>query len=371
MNIRPLSELAKEAFQELNKLQTGKTTLPKTGEEFIDSHIGCLLPGDVILLSALSGQGKTETLQRMKKKILNKEVNPEADNYVFLDVSLEMKVFNLVLRASANITHKKKSKILFESFTEEEQVLMRQYSESLKDNRQFISQTPSTPDEFFKGASAFLEEHKDKKAVFIALDHVMLMSGSDKQSLLESLSENINQLKLRYGNAYFILISQNNRSLLSRIAEKNNAAAPNAGDVFGSSFLDQLCSFNIILFDAFKMGIEEYMKVNPDRYDYLEKHFTEEDSKGKVSFNTAGKIFVHLIKTRESDNPYKDIYVIEKDISEEEKKKLEKKPDLISESFPINGPVFTSDDTKIEPVVDMGVAFDPPEKTDSDDTPPF
>lgn len=322
MSIRPLKELIDDAFKDLKRLQDGDKLLPRTGEDFIDDHLGCILPGDVILLSALSGQGKTETLQRMKKNILSETVNPNAKNYIFCDFSLEMKVFNLILRGAANTTGKKKSKVLFEVFSEEEKLLVKSYYESLNDDRQFISQTPTSPKEFYDLVSEFLTTHSDKEAVFISVDHVMLLSGHDKQALLEQLCEYVNQLKLKFGNVYFILISQNNRSLLSRISEKNNNAAPNAGDVFGSSFLDQLCSFNAILYNPFKMGISQYMKVNPDRYDYLSAHFGDEDSKGKVSFNTESKIFVHLIKTRESDNPFRDIYVIEMNISEEEKAKL-------------------------------------------------
>lgn len=322
MEIKRLREHTTQAFEYLKKLQTGEKRLPRTGEEFIDSHLGSILPGDVILISALSGQGKTETLQRMKKKILSKEVNPDSDSYIFLDISLEMKVFNLILRASSQLLNKKKSQVIFEEFTAEEKIKVKEYYESLNDDRQYLCQSATSPKEFYDGVSKFLDEHVDKEAVFISLDHVMLLSGHDKQQLLEQLCEYINQLKLKYHNVYFILISQNNRSLLSRISEKNNNSAPNAGDVFGSSFLDQLCSFNIILYNPFKMGISQYMKVSPDRYDYLSEHFGEEDSKGKVSFNTTSKIFVHLIKTRESDNPFRDIYVINMDISEEDKKSL-------------------------------------------------
>lgn len=347
MNIVPLKKIKDDAFIELKKLQVGEKTLPKTGEDFIDSHLGCILPGDVILISALSGQGKTETLQRMKKKILSVEVNKDAMNYVFLDVSLEMKLFNIILRGLSNVIDKKKSKILFEEFTEEEKEKAKKYYETLDDDRQYISQTPTTPLEFYNGTKTFLEEHSDKEAVFIALDHVLLMSGSNKQEVLEQLCEHINQLKLSFSNAYFILISQNNRGLLGRIAEKNNNAAPNAGDVFGSSFLDQLCSFNIILYNPFKMGIEQYMKVNPNRYEYLSEHFGEEDSKGRVSFNTQGKIFVHMIKTRESDNNYSNLFVIEMDSQPEIKEpegKLSKNP-----VFDKPDPIFDSEKYKVSP----------------------
>ncbi|AGO47731.1 replicative helicase, DnaB family [Cellulophaga phage phi4:1] len=364
MDIKLFKDFTKEAFLELNKLQKGEKRLPKTGEDFIDSHIGCILPGDVILISALSGQGKTETLQRMKKKILSLTVNPDAENYVFLDVSLEMKVFNILLRGIAGTIKKKKSDILFKEFTEEEKEEVNKYYKGVNDKRHYLSQSPTTVDQFEEKVREFLTEHKDKEAVFVALDHVLLFKGAEKQSLLEKLCEAVNQLKLEFSNVYFILISQNNRALVGRIAEKSNSASPNAGDVFGSSFLDQLCSFNIILYDAFKMGISQYMKVNPDRYDYLSEYFGDEDSKGKVSFETENKIFVHLIKTRESDTPYKDIFVIEKDVSEESKARVSFK-----EKTP-SGPKFTLPDEKTvfaEPeikVLSPFEAFGGPEEED-------
>ena len=360
--IKPLKEYTKEAFVEIGKLQRGEKLLPKTGFDFIDSHLGCMLPGDVALLSSPSGTGKTTVAQKIKKNILDKEINPEADKYVYVDYSLEMKVFNLLMRASSELLKKKKSEILFNEFTEEEQVKIKEYYETLNDDRQFLSQVPPTPQEFYDEAREFLIKHSDKSAVFFSFDHVLLAKGSDKKRMLEDFCEKINQLKLEFNNVYFLLISQNNRQIYSRIAEKNNLAAPNPTDVFGSSFLDQLCSFNIVLYNPFKAGIKEYMRVNPERYFYLSDHFTDEDSKGRVSFHTEGLIFAHCIKTRESDQMYQDIYVIDMGLSKEEKEKLEEKKEISNTM-----PVFEKAEP-IEPVSPLE-AFGPPESNSGDDMP--
>lgn len=363
--IRPLKEYTAEAFIELKKIQTGEKLLPKTGFDFIDSHLGCLLPGDVCLISSPSGTGKTTVAQKIKKNLLDKELNPSADKYVIIDYSLEMKVFNLIMRGSSEILKKKKSEILFKEFNEEEKLKIKAYYEDLNDDRQFLSQVPPSPDELFKECGEFLEKHIDKEAVFIVIDHVLLLKGADKQSLLEALCEKINQIKLKYSNVYFLLISQNNRQIYSRIAEKNNLAAPNPTDVFGSSFLDQLCSFNIVLYNPFKAGIQEYMKVNPDRYNYLSDYFTDEDSKGRVSFHTEGLIFAHCIKTRESDEPYEDIYVIDMGLSKEDREKLKSEP---KENKSVNHmPVF--DPVTIKPLSPEEAfgSFD----SDEDDNVPF
>lgn len=351
MAIRPLKEYTKAAFSELKKIQSGEKLLPKTGFDFIDGHLGCLLPSDVCLISSPSGTGKTTIAQKIKKNLLDVNLNPSADNYIFCDYSLEMKVFNLIMRGSAELLDKKKSEVLFNEFTDDEKLQIRSYYESLNDDRQFLSQVPPSPQEFFNEVDEFLIEHKDRDAVFINVDHVLLLKGSDKKKLLEELCEQINQLKLKHDNVYFLLISQNNRQIYTRISEKNNLAAPNPTDVFGSSFLDQLCSFNIVLYNPYKAGINLYMKVNPERYEYLSEYHSEEDSKGRVSFHTEGLIFAHCIKTRESDNPYQDIYVIDMGLSKEEKDKLKEsaEPKNNSQSsmpiFPLSEDVF-----KVEPI---------------------
>ena len=346
MAIEPLKNFVKKGFDDIKKLQKGEKTLPKTGFDFIDSHLGCLLPGDVTLISSPSGTGKTTVAQKIKENILNRDINPEADKYIFVDYSLEMKVFNLLMRASSDILKKKKSDILFNEFTEEEANKINEYYESLQDSRQYINQVPPTPDEFYSEAKEFLLEHKDKEAVFFSFDHVLLAKGSDKKRMLDELCEKINQLKLEFSNVYFLLISQNNRQIYSRIAEKNSLAAPNPTDVFGSSFLDQLCSFNIVLYNPFKAGIREYMKVNPDRYNYLSDYFTEPDNKGRVSFMTEGLIFAHCLKTRESDNMYEDIYVIDMELSEEELSKLRQKESASPNTIEIPN-FFEEDKSKI------------------------
>ena len=62
--------------------------------------------------------------------------------------------------------------------------------------------------------------------------------------------------------------------------------------------------------NPFKEGINEFLKFNPERYDYLSEHFTGVlDKNGKESFDTIGKNFIFVTKTRESDEPYKNLFI--------------------------------------------------------------
>ena len=122
--IQNVGEMAKEAFIELNKIQTGKHKILKTGLSEFDTHIGGLLPGEVICVASKSGAGKSHKLYNMLDNMLDVNVNKDANDYVSLEYSFEMKMLNKIVRKTHSILGKKKSDILKDSFTEEEQQKM-------------------------------------------------------------------------------------------------------------------------------------------------------------------------------------------------------------------------------------------------------
>ena len=69
--IQNVGEMAKEAFIELNKIQTGKHKILKTGIIEIDSHIGGLLPGDICTICSKSGGGKSHKLYEVLDNMLD------------------------------------------------------------------------------------------------------------------------------------------------------------------------------------------------------------------------------------------------------------------------------------------------------------
>lgn len=335
--VKPIGKLAEQAFRDLNHIQKGKKHLLKTGEPMIDSHIGALLVGDVVVISASPGEGKTHTLHRIIEQTLSKEVNPNADNIVSLEFNLELRMLNVILRKTHERLGKKKSEILFNSFSEEEAQKVKKYYEELQDGRRFIVQEPVSPEEFYKEVREFATTHADKDGILISYDHLLLTVGKDKQSILERMSEYVNLLKLEFNNLYFILLSQNNRTAYANVKEKSNEMRPDNSWVYGSSFMEQLASYIIIQTTPFKQGIVEYLSVYPDRYNYLDDFQTDINSKGKCHFHTAGNIFYFVTKMRESDNFSKDLFIKEMDLTEQQRKYLEKQvkeKQKESEQFP-------------------------------------
>lgn len=364
--IQQVGVLATEAFAEMAKLQTGKKLLLKTGEEMLDCHLGTLLPGDCVLLAGAPSSGKSETLYRMIEKIMSKEVNPNAENFVSLEFSMEMKMLNKLLRTTHNLLGKKKSQILFEEFNEEEAKKVKEYYESLQDSRRFVVQSPVTPEEFYKMAREFCLVNVHKDSILLSADHILLFSGTDKQAVLEKISEYVNLLRLEFGNVYFLLLSQINRIHSGNIKEKSNEMMPNNSWIFGSSFMEQLASYIIIITNPFKQSITQYLKVSKDRYDYLDEFFGEEDKNERVSFNTMSNLFYFVTKTRESDNPWKDLFIRKMDLTKEQIDKMKQSVENKTTPF-TNTPVFTPtvDLTKHQPsFASLNNAFGPPDTKD-------
>lgn len=375
IRIKRAGQLATEAFSYLNKLQRGDKQLLRTGNESIDCHITGLLPSDCILYAANSGVGKTKMLFDTLDQILDEKVNPSAKNIKTLEFQLEMKFLNRILRDTNKLTSKKKSKILTEEFTEEEKDIVKRYYENLQDDRRYICEESITTKEFYEMTKTFCQINVDADSLVICLDHVLLLKKEDKfEDPLEALTSYINQLRKEFKNVYFILLSQMNRGSLVNIKDKDNSMIPTTAMIYGSSHFEFLCSYIVVLVDPFRLGINSYLKVQPDRYDWLNEFMQDEDKNGKTSFDTLSNIFHFVLKTRESDNPYKNLFIKKMDLTEEQLMKM--KQSIIETNntpiFSTSIPVFNSVDFTVEkPLIPKSLkdAFDIPDK--AVETPPF
>ena len=371
--IKKAGDLAKEAFQYLNKIQTGAKSLLKTGDEAIDCHIKGLLPSDCILYAANSGVGKTKKLFDVLEQILDENINPNAKNIKTLEYQLEMKFLNRILRETNKLTSKKKSDILTQEFTEEEKELVKRYYENLQDERRFICEESITTKEFYEMTRTFCELNKDADSLVICLDHCLLLKKDDKfEDPLEALTSYINQLRKEFKNVYFILLSQMNRGSLTNIKDKDNSMIPTTAMIYGSSHFEFLCSYIVVMVDPFRLGINNYLKINPDRYDWLTDFMDVEDKNGKTSFKTIGNMFEFVLKTRESDNPYKNLFIKPMQLTSEQlekmKQSVETKETISTPSF--SAPIFDSTPTVesiVKPIAfeNLGSVFGSEEDDDS------
>ena len=354
MEIRLYSELALEALNEIKDFQTGVRHIIKTGRPYLDD-IFPVVNGSVITISAPSSVGKSYELMRVLNNVMDVNLNPMAEEYVSLNVTLEMKVFNLVLRALNKKLKKTKIGIISEEFTEEETLLAREYAIAVRDDkRQFISQVPTTPNKFYEGCIEFLEKHKDKKSVFIAFDHLALVSpdkGDTKNSSIERLMEYVNSIKMVYSNVVFILVSQTNSEINRRAKDKDRSSQPIQSDLYYSGFSFQVSDYVVVIINPLKLGITEYSKLPMDRYPDLAKYFLEPDNKGRAPLETYGVNYYHLLKCRESENGnFMDIYAEDLNIPDLEKKREQHR--TVESSSPIMATMPVFDQTNFNPNTD-------------------
>jgi replicative DNA helicase len=310
MEIVRLKDVAKQAFAEIGAYQRGEKKVIKTGRPYIDDSFP-LVNGSVITISAKSGIGKSFELATLLDNVMNRDINPDAGNYVCLNVSLEMKVLSLVLRGLNKAVGKSKRKILLEGFTDEEKELANKYYKQLMDDRFFISQVPTTPNKFYNAAREFCLSHSDKDTILISADHIALFGadgGKGKNQTIEELIERTNDLKMEFPNVIFIYLSQMNSDSNSRVQEKNIQSQPRDTDLYYSQFTFQVSDYVVVITNPYKQGITEYTKVNKQRYKHLEKYFVSTDTKGRASLKTLGVLYYHLLKCREAESLYIDIF---------------------------------------------------------------
>lgn len=312
MPIYKVKDLLAKERAKLKKYQSGTIKPVRTNRPHLDDTLSGLLPGDIVVIGGASGSGKTFELQTLRENIMNVDINPTAHRYAFLDYSFEMKLFNLILRGLSKAVGKSKKKVLLEEFSDFEKDLANRYISTLEDDRFYVEENPMTPAEWVAQTREFLKLHSDKEKVFVAIDHMALFKNNKdgKKGTIDEAVESINILKKEFPNVIFFLLTQLNRSILLRINDKDLNAQPNRGDVFQSDTMFHIADYLYIVHNPNRLGINEYLRVNPDQYPHLAPYFCENEGLSKkVSFETLGNIFYHVLKIREGDVVFRDIYI--------------------------------------------------------------
>lgn len=350
MAIKPVKEVADKSYELLAKYQSGELLPVKTGRPWLDELFGGLLPMDIVSIAGASGGGKSFELGRLRKFIMDTNNNPSADNFVWLDHSLEMRYLSNILRDLKEALNKNKKKVLLEKFTEEEVGIVNAYRESTTDARYYIEEEAVVPITFEQRMREFLSQHTDKEAVFISVDHIALQKDErgDKKRTVDDIIEIINRLKKEFPNTYWFILTQLNREILKRIKDKDIMAMPNRSDVYQSDTIFHISDYVYVTHNPHRLGINQFSRVNREIYEYLEEHFVEEKD-GKISFDTLGKIFYIILKMREADILFKDIYIEEIDI--EGKEKWREKPKTVNSDM--DSPIFSTPKPEIESPVPL------------------
>ncbi len=349
--IKPINEHLNISLDLLKRYQKGEAKLVKTNRPWLDAPGGILRQSIVTILGA-SFSGKTTELESLREDIMSVEINEDAKDYVSLAHAFEMSNFSLTLKDIKKRTGKTYKEILSSEFSEEDQKKIDVHFESVKDGRFFVNHETGSAEQIANETEEFLKKHKDKKLCLVSLDHTALLKSKqdNKKAAIDEMVERLNDMKFKYPNFVLVLLTQANRSVLSRIKEKSNEMKLRRDDIYASDTVFHISDYVYGLQNVFYLGIEEYRKINPDRYPDLKHRFTEPDSNGRVSLHTEGCIFIEVLKDRMADDlDFTDLYSIE--IKPFDKKEKEK------ESGKIEIPKFFDNDNNDVPLGSLEDAF--------------
>jgi replicative DNA helicase len=301
-----------EAAKKLNQYQLGNLKPLDTGFEHLNENgLGGLYNQDIIVIAGLPGSGKTWFLQRIEKNL--QELNPDS-KIAFLRMAWEMSTFRLVTRLLKQKTNKLMTDILLKTPSDKDRQIFKGILDQEREQEADHIEEALTPEEFFQEAEEFLKENISKDSCIISIDHIALArakKGDVKQAVDEIVGHCI-LLKQRYPNVIFIILSQLNREIEGRTAEKD--AAPRMSDLYQSSTFGHGADMIIVVDNPFRRKLHNYMVVAKDAYDYMFDFFVEKDksldSKKKwASFETFNTIFYHYLKVRTPDgNTYRDVF---------------------------------------------------------------
>lgn len=358
MAVKPISEHLNTSLSLLKEYQDGKLKLVQTKRPWLDGPGGILRQSIITILGA-SFSGKTTELESLREDIMDIEVNSEAKDYVSLAHAFEMSNFSLTLKDIKKRTGKTFKEILGGVFSEEDKAKLDSHFKTVEDGRYFVNHETGTPEYVANETEKFLKEHSDKKLCLVSLDHTALLKSKqdNKKASIDEMVERFNDMKFKYPNFVLILLTQANRGPLSRIKEKSNEMKLRRDDIYASDTIFHISDYVYGLQNVYYLGVEEYRKLNPDRYPNLEHRFTEPDSHGKVSLHTEGCIFIEILKDRMADDlDFTDLYTAEI--------KPFKKEEAVIATQALSMPVFIPDpkeEAKPLPFASLEEAFGPPE----------
>lgn len=295
MHIKPYKDIVLEAAAELKQYQNKEKLLINTRFPWLEG----LKAGDIVLLGGPSFTGKTYLLNDIKDDVMSIEMNPAAGKFIWLSNSLEMTNLNNLIRDFAKLLSKSKKDILTTHFNEMEREMVNRQVAEKSDGRYYVNEESFTPAEFDTEVRKFLDAHTDAECIFIDMDHIRLIKGSNKKAAIDDLLEIQNVLKKEYSNVVFIDLSQFNRNIKERAEEKSERARIQSLDFSDSDAPFTYADFVIGINMPIMSGIEQYRLVSPKYYDYLTDHFGDFNTKGtKVSFRAHGRIFYEVLKSR-------------------------------------------------------------------------
>jgi len=242
----------------------------------------------VTTIAALSGVGKTTLLANIC--FAAPVLNPNTAVLVF---SLEMPGRAIIARRLSN---------LFKMTTKELDNPDYDIDYSILDDIAklpiFIDEESGTPDAIYNKIDAFIRKYDPSTNILIAIDHSLLVDGTNENEKIARLTSLLNRLKLKYSNSNYIILSQLNDSVLKeeRVNKKGLLLYPMYTDLAYGRDLFRL-SDTVIAMNIPANYIDEELNTSNKRY---AKEYGGLPLVVKKNGQSIPLVYGHIIKGRDT-----------------------------------------------------------------------
>lgn len=154
-----------DAYERIRKYQSGELLPARTGYAYLDKALlGGFYPQHAVAIGARPGVGKSYLAQKIMSNVMNVNINPQADDYVWLRCEFEMNPEDLMLRSLSKKMGKDIQDILLNEMSDEEIKEMQKCLKEENSSRITYIPKPSTVDELQNFLwNEYMPINKDKK----------------------------------------------------------------------------------------------------------------------------------------------------------------------------------------------------------------
>lgn len=253
-----LHEAAQQEYNYQSDIKSGNIIPSTTGFNFLDDRLlGGANDTDIILLSALSGVGKSTLMLRIGYNIatLNK-------NNRVLYFSFEMPGRKL----AAKLIAKDIQKSLKEMYSKSDELVDKQHFDSFTDIPFDIVETPIDVNVIASVCNSYCVKYPTDRCHFI-FDHSMIVKnikGDNSMETLEALSIMCNDTK-KIGSRVYWIVSQLNDKIQD-FRRLNNPAGqiPRMEDIYGSKTVPHVCNNIVAMVKPSEMNLPVYNRFGPN-----------------------------------------------------------------------------------------------------------
>ena len=293
-----------KAFAQIKAIQRGEIPPIMTGIDHLDNFLPSGLNNQWVFFGSRPSMGKTHMAQRLKKNLLDKDINPLIDIAV-LTLNWEMQLKSLLLRDMKQALNKGIRDILSKELSGDEAVKANEAVKQYYDKNTLDFDQTIEGEEFKYLVKKFREKHLGKEIVVI-IDHVHVLLTKKE---IDEFNRTCNDLKKEFTDVSFVVFFQLRRDIENRWRGTGEAKVnpkhflPNSSDIYNTDTLYQFADIILTSVIPQVVDMDEYTTVNKERNQHLVDHFIGDGKDNKTArLKGRNRVYYNYIKIRNNDD---------------------------------------------------------------------